>query len=888
MRERRTETRLVGRTAELTRAIQLAEDPATGAILFTGPTGVGKSRLAEGVMTELTTRGWRGVGLSATDSAGRIPFASLSELIPAALDNLEGLSDAAAELAILRAIETALDLNGPQQVVLAIDDIASFDLAACELLVHLATNRRLFIVATQGLDPLLPEALRRLTPAAVAEISVDPLNVSGTAEMAAALLDGGVGPGLVRTLQARTQGNPLFIRELVDAAAAVGAILRRGEVFQLVGELTIAPSLGRQILFRLGLLTASERDVLELLALAGELGLDDLAAVVDIQSLEVMERRGLVATWTDRRRLRASLGHPLQAEAIAADMTPLTSRRRYRELTNLIEGHGVRRAEDRVLYTLAMNASGQAVDMESQVEATYTALRLDRVEDASRLANAAFADESTEVTRSAVAETLVRQGRFVEADALLAEPLADGAGDWERLRRAIRRSSNQLWGFRDAAEAFAIDQACLAHLSDADAIDRVVAHQAWVEYCDGRSAQAVARTDPMIDTEHPDVRFAVCVARAPALVLSGLVDDGADLAQRAWDSGWGADTEFGSHGQHLIALGFAKLYQGDLEAASFIAEQAIQVCRDNSEATPLLFFLDLAAWTQQLAGDLLTSLSYFEEALAIGTDLAITSSVRSSLAGATICRAQLGQRDETAKTWGRMSDVPIAPGPRGGTEVTAAEAWTMAATGEPADGADLIRAAAREAGSRKLRVLEIMLLFDVARLGYAGPDDVAAASTAAADCQGPLMPLLADATSVLAANDATGLDVVGRQLSDLGCRLWAAELAAHASDAWSSSGDQRAATASQRASDHDRGHASDARTPSLARGHAIDPLTRREREIAGLAGSGAKNADIAQQLHVSIRTVETHLHKVYRKLGVSSRRELIQVLHPSTPAGPAD
>ena len=64
----------------------------------------------------------------------------------------------------------------------------------------------------------------------------------------------------------------------------------------------------------------------------------------------------------------------------------------------------------------------------------------------------------------------------------------------------------------------------------------------------------------------------------------------------------------------------------------------------------------------------------------------------------------------------------------------------------------------------------------------------------------------------------------------------------------------------------------------MARARAVEPLTRREREIAALAAKGDSNGDIADQLHVSVRTVETHLQKVYRKLGINSRSELAAAL----------
>jgi DNA-binding CsgD family transcriptional regulator len=52
-------------------------------------------------------------------------------------------------------------------------------------------------------------------------------------------------------------------------------------------------------------------------------------------------------------------------------------------------------------------------------------------------------------------------------------------------------------------------------------------------------------------------------------------------------------------------------------------------------------------------------------------------------------------------------------------------------------------------------------------------------------------------------------------------------------------------------------------------------LTSQEQRVAGLAAAGAANADIARQLYLSVSTVETHLERVYVKLGIHSRYELI-------------
>ncbi len=51
-------------------------------------------------------------------------------------------------------------------------------------------------------------------------------------------------------------------------------------------------------------------------------------------------------------------------------------------------------------------------------------------------------------------------------------------------------------------------------------------------------------------------------------------------------------------------------------------------------------------------------------------------------------------------------------------------------------------------------------------------------------------------------------------------------------------------------------------------------LTAREREIALLVGRGATNAEVARALMVAPKTVNAHLERVYRKLGVHRRAEL--------------
>ena len=63
-----------------------------------------------------------------------------------------------------------------------------------------------------------------------------------------------------------------------------------------------------------------------------------------------------------------------------------------------------------------------------------------------------------------------------------------------------------------------------------------------------------------------------------------------------------------------------------------------------------------------------------------------------------------------------------------------------------------------------------------------------------------------------------------------------------------------------------------------SRSEQLTVLTAREREIAELVAAGLRNRQIAERLVVSPRTPEQHIRNIMKKLGVSSREAIVQIV----------
>jgi DNA-binding CsgD family transcriptional regulator len=182
-----------------------------------------------------------------------------------------------------------------------------------------------------------------------------------------------------------------------------------------------------------------------------------------------------------------------------------------------------------------------------------------------------------------------------------------------------------------------------------------------------------------------------------------------------------------------------------------------------------------------------------------------------------------------------------------------------------------------EAAAVDERVLDRAHLLHAALRSGAEPRVVASSfrAVAAAAVEAPLFRIAAEVADALVMGDGAPLVAAADAFGEIGARLWAAETAAWAAEAYRKRGRQDSARRARTLMDSFMSECEDAWSPVLSTLElAPAELTERELEVTNLAARGASNAEIAERLVLSVRTVESHLYRAMRKLGASTREEL--------------
>ncbi|MFC4534150.1 helix-turn-helix transcriptional regulator [Sphaerisporangium dianthi] len=870
---------LVGRHAELTRFAEVLADRWSRGFVVCGPSGAGRSRLAEECRAAAAAEGYRTVRAAADAATATVPYGAIAHLLPPDVDP-------ANPVAGFVSVSRALAGTTRNRLVVLVDDLHLLDATSAVLMRQLMEVGLIFLIGTIRTDGPVTEAVdvvRReesVHRADLAEFDQDTVH-----ELLRTVLGGPVGRRALHELFTASGGNVLYLRELVLGALRAGALANDGTLWDLgEGPLPRTPRLTELIEARLASAGDSGRPVLSLLALCEPLGPHDVAALP--QTLIDLEHAGLIRASDDGRRVSLTLAHPLYGEVLRA-RTPLTRRRAMlSHQAGRIEAHGSRRGDDALRVASWRLAATGAADPALLVRAAATARRAHDHAGVLAILSKVSPECHTAGSRLLYAEALMETGLCQEAEAVLAR-VHEGTSTGRERRAATRmRTRNLFWAGGRTEEALRLNDEALARLPRGLDRDLLLVDKATMLTMSGRPSEGVGLLDPLPVEASQDVGGWLwgAATRATGLALLGRTREAWSLAEAAERPHRARPQEEEEEAAALpppaftfvLPLTLAAAEDGRLGTAREIAARGTAgPPTGHGGAHGAMWSALCRARVEWLAGRVATARRWYAEAAAPARALHHPPPTRLILSGLCATAAVLGDVEAARAALDELGAHPSTRLFAG--EDLLGEAWLLAAQGRLAEARETLLRAAATARDTGQAACEALLLTDVARLG--GARQVTGRLAAlAGTCDGGLTTTRARMAAALAVNDPARLMEVAGLLADAGADLMAAEAAATAAAAWRRSGAPRQAAAAAARAAELRTRCEGAETPLLATCHEAVPLTARERDIALLAAGGASSKDIARTLVLSVRTVDNHLQRIYTKLGVTTRRDLAHAL----------
>jgi DNA-binding CsgD family transcriptional regulator len=374
-------------------------------------------------------------------------------------------------------------------------------------------------------------------------------------------------------------------------------------------------------------------------------------------------------------------------------------------------------------------------------------------------------------------------------------------------------------------------------------------------------------------------RVELAGALATSLISVGRCDEARVIAHQATIDhaelpGWLARRGIA---QHLVNEAHALAYVGHYQEARRLLEPAVERARATGAMGAWVWFEMVLGEIARDSGRGHETIRRFREVAEVAPRVGQDAALVWAHVGVAQGHLLLGQCAEAAAALELADQVGYSPVATSVATRERTRAWLDACRGDLSSARKQIREAIDPVRQDQLYIFEAALHHDLARLGVPA-EGVERLEELAAIVDGPLIAAHALHARALVDRDVdVQRDVVDRYeaIDALGM---AAEAAAELADLHRGRAETRLATAAQQRSAELAERAGGVRTPVLARGGGIEPLTAREREVALLAAGGRTSRDIGDHLGMSTRTVDTHLARVYRKLGINGRSELAAAL----------
>ncbi|OBI88670.1 LuxR C-terminal-related transcriptional regulator [Mycobacterium sp. 1245805.9] len=840
-------------------------------VVIAGAAGVGKTWLAREALRRAEAAGERTQWIVGTESARALPLGAFIGLLG------EAMSDPLAN--VRRVINSFVAQQRRGRVVVGVDDAHLLDGLSALVVHELAQSGGVRLVITIRTGSEEPDAVTALwKEGLLARLDLEPLSAAATREVIESTLGGPIDARCAARFRKLTGGNTLFLRQLLSDQVAAGQMREVAGVWMWDGDVAVSPSLSDTVGRQLGRLDPEPALVIDMLSQCEPLAVDVLCDLVPRRDLAVAESMGLVSVERTAGGLMARLAHPLFGElrrASAGEMYLSSIRGRLASRLAKDADSDMQATVRRALLHLESDLDPEP---ELYLEAARHAMTLLDLDLADRFATAA-ARAGAPGAAGVRAMNLVLLGRGAQAEAALRD-LVDGPDGhhW-----ATIRATNLMWILSKPADARVIlDGLAAGPETEAQVAERL-AVQACLDAISARCQLASERArDALAFADLPDLHaLLAALALIMAMGALGEVDGLSAVAEQALRR---ATTSFQASQLRFwfgAVYGRACRLTGRIDEFVGTAKQLADSARD----VPGLAYANLALLlgnADLVRGAVTGAARLLHEAVAGVQMHSVTTGLRAaSYFALAEAHAKLGQAAEANDAAaGARSAVP-ADYLFMHTALSLADGWAMAASGRLGEAVTAAREAAQLARDRGQPTHELACIQAAAQWGDAS--GAARAAELAEALSLPLADAIALHAKALLGGDGEGLLAASAAYRAIGDKAAAADAAAQASVAFAGSQQHKralyAAAVARELADECGGLC----TPALRTPEGLK-LSGRQRDVVELVVAGLSNRQIAENLVMSVRTVEGHIYRACQRVGAQSREELASIVR-SGPAG---
>ncbi|MFD8375354.1 LuxR C-terminal-related transcriptional regulator [Streptomyces sp. NPDC059688] len=764
--------------------------------------------------------------------------------------------------------------------VILVDDLQLLDAASATLLRQAIDLRQIRLIGTVRSEHTLSDQVCALLHGdGVTRIDLGVLSEGNVGDLLAKTLGSAVSVRAVRALYQKSGGNALYLRELVRGALTSQALHRDRELWELSYDgLPTTGRLSDALESRLGTVSLAGRKALEHLALCEPLSLHDAEAANGYEVLVELEKAELISVRQERQRTIITLAHPLYGELLRNKMPQLAKRSILLDQVEKLRQHGLRRREDALAVASWQLAAEGRADPQLLMNAAQQARNAKDYAQVVELVEALPAEGRTWGVQALLAESYLQMGQTQLAEAAIVDAEKLTTSESEVITTTLIRTWIMQYGNLRVDRILDISNAARLRAPSSESQRILDVNEAMfrVLYEDPRSALPVLETlSPDVGHDEPNTWARGAVLLTDALAITGRTEDAVAWGQRAYETTKGIIADLiPDAANHLSTLCVALTEAGKPDEAAATGEQGFwDLAEDNGASRA--WAAAHTARAHWVAGRPASARKWYAQALTLARRHNFAQILPLLLAGLAAAESAQGN---LAAAEGALMEAERHPGTvllRG--EEILGKAWYEACSGNRPRARDILHKGALRARETGHRSSESLLLTDLARFGYAR-QAVDRMQEIAEECQGPLHQTRAQLVQALAESNAEKLSSAAASLTNIGVRLIAAEAEHTASQLWIKAGNARRATAAGQRAATILADCEEARTPILAVTPTVVTLSRRELEIGELASRGRSAKEIAELLHLSARTVNNHLQRIYTKLGINSRKQLASFL----------